>query len=80
MANDGILYRCHEGDHFSGWCCQNRYDDLTIQKGFPTFEDSKPYTFIFVKRSKVDITSLGGEYSTYIGGWSHILCSMHSLP
>ena len=29
---DGILYRCHEGDHFSGWWCQNRYDNLSTQK------------------------------------------------
>ena len=77
---DGILYRCHEGKHFSGWCCQNRYDNLSTQKEFPIFEDSKPYTFKYIKRLKVDITSLGGEYLAYIGGQNHILCSVHGLP
>ena len=36
--------------------------------------------FIYVKRSKIDITSLGGEYLAYIGGQNHILCSVHGLP
>ena len=83
MANgnfDGILYHCHEGDHFSGWWCQNRYDTLSTQKDIPIFEASKPYTFIYVKRSKVDISSLGSENLSYIGGQYHILCSMHGLP
>ena len=77
---DGILYRCHEGKHFSGWCCQNRYDNLSTQKDFPIFEDSKPYSFIYVERSKVDITSLRGKYLAYIGAQYHILCSMHGFP
>ena len=34
------------------------------------FEDSY---FIYVKRSKVDITSLVGEYLAYIGGQNHVL-------
>ena len=81
MANgnfDGILYRCHEGDHFSGWWCQN--NNLSTQKDIPTFEASKSYTFIYVKRSKVDILSLGSEYLSFLGGQNHISCSMHRLP
>ena len=77
---DGILCHCHEEDHFSGLWCQNRYDNLSTQKDIPFFEASKLFTFIYVKRSKVDISSLGSEYLLYIGGQNHILCSMYGLP
>ena len=69
--SDGILYRCHDGDHLSGWWCQNRFNNLSTQK---------PCTFMYAKRSKVDIINLGGEYLAYIGGQNHILCFIHGLP
>ena len=62
-----FFYRRHEGDHFSGWLCQNRYDSFSIQKDFPIFEDSKPYTFMHY-RSKVNIASLGTQYLAYTSG------------
>ena len=77
---DSLVYRRHSGDNFSGWWFQNRKDNLPHQVNHINFHATNKYSFVYVKIPKLDMTSLGTEFLSYIGGQSHVICSQHKLP
>ena len=71
---------CRHGKQFQSWWCYRRGDIFAQQcTEAPKMLAGNPYTTVFVKIDKHDITSLGSQFLAYIGGQKHVYCAQHKL-
>ena len=82
---DGVKYDAEifsrHGKMHDKWWYQNRKDSLCIQSSTPPRLKIGARTIAcYIKMKDSDFNSLNSEFLKYIGGQSHVVCSIHNMP